>query len=501
MSNSTLKKNIGANFAGSIWQAVMGLVFVPLYIKFIGIESYGLIGFYTTLQAVFGLLDIGLGSTLTREMARLSVFPDKNREMRDLVRTLELIYWGIAIFVGLVVVSLSSVIANHWIKAGNLSVNTVENAVLLMGIVMVFQMPGSFYSGGLMGLQKQVMLNMINIIMSSLRSIGAVLVLWLVSPTIYAFFMWQLFINLLNVLLISYFLWRSLPASEKRAEFQLQHLRDVWRFAAGMGGTAVFSVILTQVDKVILSKILTLEMFGFYMLASVVAMSLGRIFTPVFFSIYPRFTQLVSINNMAELRQLYHSVSQFFAVLIFPVAIVVAFFSYEVLLIWTQNPATAGNTHLIVSIMICGTALNGITNPAYALQLAFGWTALPFYKNVIAVIVLVPLIVFFTIRYGAIGAAGVWLLLNIGFLSIEIPVMHSRILKEEKWKWYLKDVSVPLVTCILVAGTGRIFIKNPLPQYMILIDLFLVSSLTLGITSLVTPVTRNWLKVKLLKSN
>jgi hypothetical protein len=37
---SIIKKNIAANFAGNIWQTLMGLAFIPLYIKFMGVESY-----------------------------------------------------------------------------------------------------------------------------------------------------------------------------------------------------------------------------------------------------------------------------------------------------------------------------------------------------------------------------------------------------------------------------------------------------------------------------
>ena len=108
---SLLKRNIIANFSGNIWQILMGLMFIPLYIKFMGVESYGLIGFYATLLTIFGLLDMGLSNTLNREMARLSVLPDKEQEMRNLVRTLEVIFWSIAIFVGITVVSLSPFIS------------------------------------------------------------------------------------------------------------------------------------------------------------------------------------------------------------------------------------------------------------------------------------------------------------------------------------------------------------------------------------------------------
>ena len=198
-----------------------------------------------------------------------------------------------------------------------------------------------------MGLQKQVLLNVINVCMSTLRGAGAVLILWLVSPTIQAFLLWQIVISVINAFLLAMFMWRRLPHGDTKAVFQKQLLKGIWRFTAGMSGISILAVILTQLDKIILSKMLSLEMFGYYMLASMVAMSLGRLFTPVFISIYPRFTQLVSIDDQDGLKQLYHKSCQFMSVLILPVAIVIALFSYEIILLWTQNPTTAEKTHLL----------------------------------------------------------------------------------------------------------------------------------------------------------
>ena len=477
----------------------MGLIFIPLYIKFMGIESWGLIGIFATIQVIFGLLDIGLSSTLNREMARLSVLSGRGQEMRNLVRTLEVIYWGIAIFVGITLVSLSPFIAHHWIKAGQISPKTIEQALLIMGFVIALQMPIGFYSGGLMGLQRQVLLNVINMSMSTLRGAGAVLILWLISPTIQAFFLWQIVISTINSFLLARFLWRRLPVGEKNAVFQKQLLKGIWRFATGMSGISILAVILTQLDKIILSKMLSLEMFGYYTLASVVAMSLGRLFTPVFYSIYPRFTQLVSMGDQEGLKQLYHKSCQFVSVLILPIAIIIALFSHEILLIWTQNQATADKAYLLVSILICGTALNGLMHFPYALQLAFGWTRLSFFKTLIAVILLVPLIIYMTTHYGATGAAIAWLVLNLGMFFFEIPIMHRRLLRKEKWRWYWQDVCVPLVACIFIAGLGRIFTRDPMSQYMMLQYLIILSIFTLGIAAITTPVTRSWLFGQLLK--
>ena len=56
---SLLKKNISASLVGNGWNALMALVFVPLYIKFMGVEAYGLVGIYASLQILSGLLDMG----------------------------------------------------------------------------------------------------------------------------------------------------------------------------------------------------------------------------------------------------------------------------------------------------------------------------------------------------------------------------------------------------------------------------------------------------------
>jgi O-antigen/teichoic acid export membrane protein len=175
------------------------------------------------------------------------------------------------------------------------------------------------------------------------------------------------------------------------------------------------------------------------------------------------------------------------SVLILPVTAVIAFFSYEVLLLWTQNPTTAEKTHILVSILIIGTAFNGLMNLPYALQLAHGWTRLGFYVNLVSVVVLVPLTIFMTWKYGAVGAAVVWVILNSGYILIAVPLMHRRLLPAEKWLWYKKDVGMPLVVAFLTAAAGRLFFYGPMTQLRTCLALFIVSAITLAITTLVTP--------------
>ncbi len=470
-----LKKNIVANFGGSLWTGLMSLVFVPLYIHFMGIEAYGLVGFFTTLLALFSLLDMGLSNTLNREMARLAVAENKSQEMRDLVRTLEIPYWAVGLLISLLVILFAPFIAYHWVNAENLSPKSVQTAIRLMGLAVAFQWPMSFYSGGLMGLQRQVLLNGINAAMATFRGLGAVFILWLVSPTVEAFFIWQFVVSVANISLIVFFLWRRLPVAPEKPRFRRELFMNIWRFAAGVTGITVLVTILTQLDKIILSRMLSLKMFGYYSLAYVVAMTLYRFIAPVFSAAYPQFTNLVALGATEEITRLYHKSAQLVSVLVLPATLVASLFSKEILLLWTRSPETTQNTHLLVSILVIGTALNGLMNIPYALQLASGWTKLTFYFNLVCVLLLAPLIILLTKLYGAVGAASVWVILNTGYVMLYIPIMHRRLLRMEKWRWYFEDVGLPLFAAAAVSVAGRCIIRTDWPPLLLIPSIGLIS--------------------------
>lgn len=470
----------------------MGLAFVPLYIKFLGVEAYGLIGIFTTMQALFAILDMGLGQTMNREMALLSVQIGKEQEMRNLTRSLEFIYWCIAILIGLIVIILSPIIANKWVNADLLSTRTIEHAVVIMGFNMTLQWPVSLYSSGLRGLQKLVKLNSIIIIFSTLRGAGAALILWKISPTIQAFFLWQIVMSTCHVFTLKLVLWHGLPKAGQKARFQLELLNRVRKFALNISGITIIMAVLAQIDKVILSKLLPLETFGYYTLASVIAMSLNRFIFPITGGIYPRITQLVSLGDMKGITQLYHKSSQFVSVMLFPITTFISLFSYEILLLWTQSAVTAGKTYILTSILVWGTALSSLLNMPYKLQWAYGWTKLGLYVNLISVITYIPLLFFLTIHYGVLGSSISWVILNGFCVFIVIKRMHQKLLTTEINRWYLQDVGLPLLTCLLITGLCRIFFINSQSNFRTFFILPLIFILALIGSVFATPVTRKW---------
>ncbi len=143
-----------------------------------------------------------------------------------------------------------------------------------------------------------------------------------------------------------------------------------------------------------------------------------------------------------------------------------------------------------------GNALHGFMHLPYALQLAHGWTKLSFSSNLVAVIFLAPAIYFSTMAWGTVGAASMWIVLNVGYLLIVIQLMHIRLLKHEKWSWYRNDVGKLLVVTLVITGVGRLIMRDGLEdilKFVILIIVFGTATLgaVMGTTSL-----RDTLKIR-----
>jgi O-antigen/teichoic acid export membrane protein len=485
-----LRNNILANFGGQAWAVLMGVAFVPVYVRILGIEAYGLIGFFLSLQAFFAILDMGLSATLSRELARHQHAGAQADVQRDLVRTLEWLYWPTGLLIALVVFALSGLIASHWLRPVSLTTEQAASAIALMGLSAGLQWPCGFYAGGFRGLERQVALNGLSAFFATLRNGGVIAVLLYVSPSLEAFLWWQVGVSALQSLVSGAILWRLLPVG-RAPRFHSERLREVHAFALGLAAIAMLSFLLTQADRILLSTLLPLNEFGYYTLAVTVASALSAVVQPFFSALYPRYSGMVATGSEEKLVALYHQSNQLLVVVVAAIASVMALFAEDLLQLWTNDPIIASKSGLILSILVTGTALNGLMNLPYALQLANGWTRLTLLQNMFSVPLVLPAIWWLGRHYGGPGAAVVWVALNLSYVMIAIPLMHRRLLKNEMRTWYLKD-TIPIIIVAAAAATlARVMIPSTLVGIPGAATLVAVGFATLAITALASPIVRS----------
>ena len=472
----------------------MQLACIPLYIKFLGMESYGLVGFHIMILSLMPVLDMGLGPTMNRGMARYSVSPDKSKETGDFARTLEIVYWSLGISIGVAIIAAAPLIADRWINADALPRGVIVRSVTLIGGIASLQLPFFFYQGGLMGLQRQVVFNCVKIIMAILGSAGAVLFLWLVSPTITAFLAWQFVVAVLQITVLRVFLWRYIPCKEERPRFSSKLLRNMRHFTAGMGGITICSAILCHMDKILLSKMLPLKMFGYYSIAVTAGGSILLLVLPVYEASFPRFSAMAAGNDKEGIRNLYRRGNQLVAALVMPVAAVLLLFPEEALFAWTGNPEAAVTAAPIIRFLAAGFAVNGLMIIPYALQIAHGWTRLTLITFMCLIFTMMPMIYIATSAYGAAGAASVWLLLNLIAMAVIIPLVHRRLLPDDSPLLFLKDLLMPLAASGFVAVITRVIVSGaPESRSLTILGLAGLYFLILALTAAAAPALRSML--------
>ncbi len=441
--------NLAAALASAVLTALIGLAVIPLYIRYLGVEGYGLVGFLATVQVMVQFLDFGMAATINREVARGET-PDKPGEARMLLHTLAVVYWIVAGVIALVMAALSPLVAGHWFRADATPSRHVGAAIALMGVAIACRWPAQLYLGALMGARRIVLASALNLACVALGSGGAVLVLALVSPDIEAFLLWQAVVGLGYTLVVRLVARRIVGCEATR--FDRRQLGRIWRFSAGLTVLSLSGIVLGQVDKVVLSKMLSLAEFGEYMLAVAVAGTLYLFSVPLFNVVYPRFSALVHSADTGHLTATYRLATRLLGAIVFPVAMLLCVFPGEIVQAWTGDPGLSRGAAAILPALAAGAALHGVMHLPYALQLAHGTTRLPLAINAILLAVILPLVVTLASVYGARGGAIAWLALHVVYLGIGTWLTHRRLLKGLGPRWIGIDVGVPAAISVLVGS-------------------------------------------------
>jgi O-antigen/teichoic acid export membrane protein len=464
--------NLVANGAGSVLTSLIQFAIIPVYIRLLGPEAFGLIGVQVTLQSLAQLLDLGVSASVNRELARRTALGEPAQRTRDMVRTLEVAYAAIGLLIG-GLVYLAAPLAERWLNHAQLSDAMVRRSIQAMALVLGAQWPLTFYQGALLGLQRHALFNSVRVGVTALTAVGSYVVLTRVSATPTALFLWQAFMAIAHVILLAAATWRRLPRGTAPSRVRRSAVTGLWRFAAGVAGVTATALFLSQIDRIVVSRLLSLEIFGYYMLAATVANALLYTFvSPAYTSVFPRLSSLVALGNASVVRRAYRRAWGLMTVLAVPAASVLVVFAEPLLLAWTGNRVAAHAAAPLTMLLVSGMALNGLLLMPLSLQLAHGWPSIALRTNLLLCIIALPSVLFMTHAYGSMGAAATWPFINVLYACISLTVTQDWLGDEAGIRWLGVDIIVPA----LVAVAGVIAVRFLVPSFSGLIATLAVAA-------------------------
>lgn len=449
----SLQRNILASFASQIYVTLVGIVMVPIYLRYMGAEAYGLVGFFTMLQAWFSLLDIGLTPTLSRETARNRGGATDALGYRRLVRVLEGVFLVVALTGSVAILATAGYIAKNWLRVSVLPDHEVLAAIQLMAPIFGLRWMAGLYRGALSGAERLVWLGGFNATIATLRFVGVLPLLMFVGTSPTLFFSYQLVIALIELAILMAQAYRNFPIvpAGARLRWEWSPLQPVLRFSLSIAFTSSIWVFITQTDKLVLSRVLPLADYGYFTLAVLAASGITILSGPIGNAIMPRMARLEAEGDHAQLIQVYRHSTQLVTVIASAASITVAFRAEALLWAWTGDVDLARVAAPILALYALGNGVLGVAAFPYYLQFAKGDLRLHMLGNAVFVVLLIPLIVWASLTFGATGAASVWLGMNLLSFVAWLPLVHSRFERGLNLRWYTQDTTA-IVAISALAG-------------------------------------------------
>lgn len=387
-----MKSRMAAAFAAQGYISLLGLILVPYYLSLVGAAAFGLIGFFMLLQNLLPVLDLGFTQALAREMSRFRAGLLSDREVWSRLRSIEWLLGAIITSAASITIFFSGWIATEWLQSSAISMEIVVSSVVAMAIAIGLRWSAGIYRAALIGMDRQALVNVGGVALATLRFVGVVPVLVHCSASPLAFFYYQVGAAACELLAYLLAVYRSLPPLPERAQPNIAVMRGLRPMASSMGLLALISMLTTQVDKLILSRTLPLEQFGHFVLVSVVAGAATILLGPINQTLQPRLTILAEQHDIAGLRDLYLTASQFVSSVYCAIGVTFAVFAHPLLRAWTGDDSIADFAAPILTWYGPAASLSGILLLPFMLQFAFGQLRLHIIGNVAQLLIMVPAI-------------------------------------------------------------------------------------------------------------
>lgn len=502
----SFRRNVLANYISQIYVTLIGIFMVPMYLHYMGAEAYGLVGFFSMVQAWFVLLDAGLTPTMARETARFRGGAIDATSLRQLLRALEGVFVLIAMGGALALVFASASISAHWLNVKDLPLAEVELAIQLIALAVALRWVSGLYKSVINGFERLVWMSAFNSTMATARFVLVIPVLIFVGSSPAHFFGYQVLIAVAELLVLIGFAYRQLPrleASAVHVRWQWQPIRAVLRFSMAIALTSSIWVLVTQTDKLLLSKLLTLGDYGYFSLSVLVASGVMVISGPIAAPLVPRITRLQAEGKTTEVIQLYRTATQWVAAITFPVALMLAAFPEQIILAWTGNTSVTEAAAPVLRLYALGNGILSVSAFPYYLQYAKGDLKLHLLGSLLFVMVLIPLLVWLTSQSGMQGAGAAWLTANAIYFFCWIPFVHQRLEPGLHGRWLLRDLGtmagLALISIGIIATVFNVLVDWPQGRLTAALALTLSALFCVATCSLGTRSMR--LKLSIRKSN
>jgi O-antigen/teichoic acid export membrane protein len=445
---SRLSRNIIYNLAGQGITLVLAFVAVRFIYRELGGDAVGIIFFALTLNAVItAVMDLGISSTIVREVAAAGT--PSSAAVQGLLRTAGLFYWSAYALLATGLALLAGILVRRWLNVGILDSASAEVSLRILGAGSLLALPRSLYSNLFKGLQRMGASNMIDTVSMAVQQAGIAATIAM-GGTIVAVSWWIAASNAAAVAAYMLAASRVIPARALLPGLDVSAVRRNRAYASRMTMVSALAMIHTNADKVIVSRLLPLGLFGLYGFGFSALNRAMLVTGAVAQAAFPSLSELHRSGDDEALLGQYRRLQALVSYITAAVFAAVPFAAPPVFNL-LFGPAQADQMLLPCTLLALGFYMNSTLTMPYILSLAMGRPEIALSLNSWAVVAVLPATAILVWCWGLNGAALSWVVYHVFAYGYAVPRICRECIDGRAVSWY-QDVAKFILPAIAIYG-------------------------------------------------
>jgi len=396
----SVARHTAYNFIGAVVPIAVSLVTVPLYLKVIGLDRYGVLAICWLLVGYFGLFDFGLGRATAQKIATLANASPTDRN--GIFWTAALLSSGLCLAAVAVFVPLAT-IGLKLMKLGDPSLRQeVNNALPLLIVAVPFGIAQSLLSGSLEGRREFLKINFIVSAGTIATAILPLLAAKWIDPGL-PFLLGAALIARMVVLLLLFFACvRAVPLGRPRVASS-DEIRRLLHFGGWTSVSNIIGPLMVFWDRFAIGAVLSATAVALYVVPFNLVSQLVLLPAAVATALFPR---LASVS-VEDARVISRGGLLVVAFLLTPATLIMLAVVGPFLHLWIGE-ATARASTPVAYVLLFGFWANSLARiPAAHLQ-ASGRPDLMAKTHLVEIVPYLALLYLGMVRFGVVGAALAW---------------------------------------------------------------------------------------------
>jgi len=281
----SIGRNTVYNLVGSAIPLVLALVTVPIYIRLVGADRYGVLAIAWVLLGYFGMFDLGLGRATTYQIAALKEATEEARA--SVFWSAVIINLGMGIVGGAVLWLCSHYFFSYLFKVDGALRKEVISSIWLLAFAVPIATLTGVLSGALMGRGQFLWTNIISITSTSLFQIFPLAVAWWFGPNLGQLLLAAISARVVAIVVLWIRCYYTV-AHQFTPRFDRSRARELLGYGGWVALTSLVAPALVMVDRFAIGAVIGAAAVAIYAIPFQLAQRIAIVPTALMTALFPR---------------------------------------------------------------------------------------------------------------------------------------------------------------------------------------------------------------------